>query len=104
LPISCSSPERKAVSSRALACCSDRSDRSWLPEATSVAAEPISPAAGRLEAALLLQVHDELVLECPAGCSTEVAARVKELMEGAMDLSVPLSVETGIGENWGTAH
>jgi DNA polymerase-1 len=40
--------------------------------------------AGRLEAALLLQVHDELVLECPAGCSAEVAARVKELMEGAM--------------------
>jgi len=53
---------------------------------------------------MLLQVHDELVLECPVGSAPEVAARVKALMEGAMTLSVPLSVETGIGENWGTAH
>jgi DNA polymerase-1 len=60
--------------------------------------------SGRLDAALLLQVHDELVLECPVGSATGVAAQVKELMETAMTLSVPLSVETGIGENWGTAH
>jgi len=60
--------------------------------------------AGRLDAALLLQVHDELVLECPRESAFEVAARVRDLMEGAMTLSVPLSVETGIGENWGTAH
>ncbi|HXP91259.1 MAG TPA: DNA polymerase I [Fibrobacteria bacterium] len=60
--------------------------------------------AGRLDASMLLQVHDELVLECPVGSAPEVAARVKALMEGAMTLSVPLSVETGIGENWGTAH
>jgi DNA polymerase-1 len=60
--------------------------------------------SGRLKASLLLQVHDELVLECAAADAPGVALRVQELMEGAMTLSVPLSVETGIGANWGVAH
>ncbi len=52
------------------------------------------------EAHLLLQVHDELVLEAPAGEATAVAALVKRHMESAAELSVPLVVEVGIGENW----
>jgi len=60
--------------------------------------------AGRLKADLLLQVHDELVLECAADAAADVAERVRQLMEGAMTLSVPLSVETGTGLNWGVAH
>ena len=60
--------------------------------------------SGRLKASLLLQVHDELVLECAIDAATGVAERVRELMEGAMTLSVPLSVETGTGPNWGVAH
>jgi DNA polymerase-1 len=59
---------------------------------------------GKLRADLLLQVHDELVVECTAEAAPEVAGRLKELMEGAMSLSVPLSVETGAGKDWGAAH
>jgi DNA polymerase-1 len=57
-----------------------------------------------LPARQLLQVHDELVLEVEAGHAQEVAAKVKTCMEGAMALSVPLVVETGVGRTWGEAH
>lgn len=49
---------------------------------------------------LLLQVHDELVLESPQEEATEVAALVKNEMEGVCDLAVPLIADTGIGPNW----
>jgi len=52
------------------------------------------------EAHLLLQVHDELVLEAPEAQAEAVGALVKRHMEGAAELSVPLVVEVGIGENW----
>jgi DNA polymerase-1 len=54
-------------------------------------------------ARLLLTVHDELVLEAPAADSEAVAALVKREMESAAQLDVPLVVDTGIGENWGSA-
>ena len=57
------------------------------------------PAAG-LRARLLLQVHDELVVEAPAEEAEQAAALVREHMEGAAELSVPLVVEVGIGPNW----
>lgn len=49
---------------------------------------------------LLLQVHDELVLEAPAAEAEAVAALVKAQMEGAATLQVPLVVDVGIGDNW----
>jgi DNA polymerase-1 len=49
---------------------------------------------------LLLQVHDELLLEVPEDQVEAVSAMVVEEMEGAMELSVPLSVDTGIGRSW----
>jgi DNA polymerase-1 len=49
---------------------------------------------------LLLQVHDELVLECPPEELEEVRAMVKRAMEGVEKLSVPLLVETAAGPNW----
>ncbi len=49
---------------------------------------------------LLLQIHDELVLETPEGEADRVAQIVKEEMEGAMTLDVPLRVETGKGLSW----
>lgn len=55
-----------------------------------------SGLAGRL----LLQVHDELVLECPAGEVGAVSRLVKDHMEGAATLTVPLVVELGAGDNW----
>jgi DNA polymerase-1 len=57
---------------------------------------------------MLLQVHDELVFEVPVKETNEVAALVKEVMEGAVgpshSLSVPLVVETGSAQNWEEAH
>lgn len=49
---------------------------------------------------LLLQIHDELVLEAPAKNAEEVAKIVREEMESAMDLSVPLVVDLSIANNW----
>jgi DNA polymerase I len=56
--------------------------------------------AGGFSARLLLQVHDELVLEAPAGEVDAVSALVREHMEGAATLSVPLVVGVGVGDNW----
>ena len=53
-----------------------------------------------LRARLLLQVHDEVVLETPADAVDAVAALVREAMCGAMPLAVPLEVEVKVGPNW----
>ncbi|MBI2425107.1 MAG: DNA polymerase I [Candidatus Hydrogenedentes bacterium] len=55
-------------------------------------------------AKLLLQVHDELVLEADAGEAEAIAAKTKEIMENAVTLCVPLTVEAGIGRNWAEIH
>jgi len=55
-------------------------------------------------ARMIMQVHDELVLEVPAKECDTVEALVREEMEGVMDLSVPLKVEIGRGGNWDEAH
>ncbi len=57
-------------------------------------------AATGLPARLLLQVHDELVLEAAPEALEEVLALTRETMERAVELAVPLVVETGIGPNW----
>lgn len=49
---------------------------------------------------MLLQIHDELVVECPLKESDRVARIVVEAMENAMLLKVPLKVDYGIGHNW----
>ncbi|MEM9882275.1 MAG: DNA polymerase I [Planctomycetota bacterium] len=51
-------------------------------------------------AKMLLQIHDELVLECPEAEADAVAALVTDAMENAMSLKVPLKVEPGIGTDW----
>ncbi len=53
-----------------------------------------------LQMKLLLQIHDELVLETPINLAEEHAAIVSEEMENALELNVPLLTETGIGDNW----
>lgn len=55
---------------------------------------------GGYQSQLLLQVHDELVLECPPQEVEEVARLVKSRMEGVYRLKVPLVAETGVGDNW----
>ena len=56
--------------------------------------------ASGLPAHLLLQVHDELVLEVDPAALEDVQYLVVNTMERAIELSVPLVVETGIGDNW----
>jgi len=61
---------------------------------------------GRGKARLIMQVHDELVLEVPEGVVEEVTAAVRDRMiaAGVGALSVPLKVEVGQGKNWDEAH
>jgi DNA polymerase-1 len=51
-------------------------------------------------AKLLLQVHDELVLEIPPEEQMELQAKIKEVMETSVSLSIPLVVEVKSGHNW----
>jgi DNA polymerase-1 len=54
----------------------------------------------KLEGKLLLQVHDELVLEAPESEVEQIAVMVKREMEGVYQLEVPLIADVGIGVNW----
>ena len=55
-------------------------------------------------ARIIMQVHDELVLEVPAGEGEAVGELVRECMIAAAELSVPLEVDIGIGNSWEEAH
>ena len=57
-----------------------------------------------MEARLILQVHDELIAECPEREAERVAALLEEEMERAVTLSVPLTAEAHIGHSWAEAH
>jgi DNA polymerase-1 len=58
----------------------------------------------RLRARLVMQVHDELVLEAPEGELGRVKQALPELMTGVATLRVPLVVDVGVGRNWDEAH
>jgi DNA polymerase-1 len=60
-------------------------------------------AAG-LHSRMIMQVHDELVFEVHGDERNIVERAVKEHMEKALELSVPVVVETGWGQNWEEAH
>ncbi|MGR5120161.1 DNA polymerase I [Vibrio astriarenae] len=53
---------------------------------------------------LLMQVHDELVLEVEESALSEIESKVQELMESAAQLEVPLVADAGHGDNWDQAH
>ncbi|MCC8070001.1 MAG: DNA polymerase I, partial [Ruminococcus sp.] len=57
-----------------------------------------------LNAKLILQVHDELLIESDKSCAETVAKIVKDEMENVIELSVPLTVEVNIGGSWFDAH
>ena len=57
-----------------------------------------------LESKLILQVHDELICECPKHEAQRVAELLSEEMSGAAKLSVPLTVDAKIGHSWAEAH
>ena len=58
----------------------------------------------RSQSRLILQVHDELILEVPEDEVSQLRPHLIRLMEGAASLQVPLSVEVGTGKNWDEAH
>jgi DNA polymerase-1 len=57
-----------------------------------------------LASKLIMQVHDELVLEVPDGELERVKRELPKLMSGVARLSVPLVVDIGAGPNWDKAH
>ncbi len=61
-------------------------------------------AAKSVPAQLVMQVHDELVLEVAESAVDKVRSEVARIMSGAAQLSVPLKVDTGVGKNWDEAH
>ncbi len=61
-------------------------------------------AKAELDAAMMMQVHDELVFEVAAADVDVLVQKVTEIMQGAAVLSVPLIVDTGVGQNWDEAH
>lgn len=56
------------------------------------------------QAQLLLQVHDELIIECPEEQTQEIACQVKKCMEHIVELAVPLKVSVEYGKRWGDFH
>ncbi len=60
--------------------------------------------AEALKSKMILQVHDELVFEVPDGEVETLSVLVRETMEHAVELDIPLTVDIGMGENWLEAH
>jgi DNA polymerase-1 len=69
---------------------------------------PALDGAGLSGVRMLMQVHDELVFEVPEGDVDAASNVIREVMAGAAEpfvsLSVPLGVDIGTGPNWGAAH
>ena len=65
---------------------------------------PAALAEAKLAGKMLLQVHDELIFDVPEAEVEKTQAVVKQVMEGAAHLDVPLVVDTGVGDNWDEAH
>jgi len=61
-------------------------------------------AAEQPRARLIMQVHDELVVEVPEDRANDVGDNIVRIMEGAAQLRVPLRVDRGLGTNWDEAH
>ena len=57
-----------------------------------------------IDAKVIMQVHDELVLEVPAGESDDIGKQIQDHMVQAASLSVPLEVDVGVGNSWEEAH
>ena len=62
------------------------------------------PQTSGLPARLIMQVHDELILEVADSAADSVASQLRRLMSQAAELAVPLKVDIGMGPNWDVAH
>jgi DNA polymerase-1 len=61
--------------------------------------DPVTPGSR-----MILSVHDELVFEVPEAEVEEAKAKIKDAMQSAYELVVPLTVDVGSGPNWNAAH
>ena len=61
-------------------------------------------ASSKFDARMIMQVHDEVILEVKDQDTAEVEKKVSEIMQDAAKLRVPIEVESGIAKNWGEAH
>ena len=57
-----------------------------------------------INAHLIMQVHDELIIEAEKSCLEQAKQILKDCMENAVKLNVPLTVEVNDGDNWYEAH
>ena len=87
-----SQAERIAVNLPIQGTAADIMKRAMIDTHEALAAEP--------GARMILTVHDELLFEVPEDRAEEVAALVRDRMQAAADLKVPLTVDVGIGKNW----
>ena len=87
-----SSAERVAVNLPIQGSAADIMKRAMIDTHTALKARP--------NARMILTVHDELLFEVPKGEADDLAALVRDSMQGAASLTVPLTVDVGIGENW----
>ena len=56
------------------------------------------------QARLIMQVHDELIIECPENKAEEAARLLKQEMESAVSLTVELRADVGVGKSWYETH
>jgi DNA polymerase-1 len=56
------------------------------------------------EVKMIMQVHDELVFECPKDNAVAVMERMKDTMEQTVKLKIPLIADAAVGSNWNEAH
>ena len=63
-----------------------------------------SSTSERWSSRLILQIHDELLLEVPEAEADDAKALVTRVMEGALELAVPLVVDARLGKNWAEVH
>ena len=61
-------------------------------------------AKGKVDARMIMQVHDEVILEVKDQDASKVEQEVSKIMQNAAKLKVPLEVESGLASNWGEAH
>jgi DNA polymerase-1 len=93
-----SAAERVAVNMPIQGTAADILKRAMIDVHEVLAARAARP--GRRRATMILTVHDELLFEVAREEAEEVAALVRQLMERAVPLNVPLTVDVGIGDNW----
>ena len=101
--IGASNPQRRQAAERAAINAPMQGTAADLIKLAMIAVQGWLEREGR-KTLLIMQVHDELVLEVPAGELQETRDKVRELMQEVAKLEVPLIVEVGVGDNWDQAH